>query len=141
MSGVSAAGGSLPACLRLISHMAKQNCSGFSFPSCFMSHKFLNLSCCAPRQRIDFSNSLLPTRKAHTTSSGLLSNSGQMLTLSTPSGSLIRLRTRMAGTGGLLSPFTRCSKKRMLSSWVGMFSGYLGGLSFSVLCSCSLVLS
>ena len=41
MSGVRAAGGSLPACFRCISHMAKANCSGFNFPSCFMSHRFL----------------------------------------------------------------------------------------------------
>ena len=42
ISGVRDAGGSLPDCFRLISHMASANCSGFNFPSWLMSHKFLN---------------------------------------------------------------------------------------------------
>ena len=44
MSGVSAAGGSFPACFCWISHMANANCSGLSLPSWFMSHRFLKSS-------------------------------------------------------------------------------------------------
>ena len=44
ISGVNAAGGSLPDCFRFINHIARANCSGFNLPSCFISHKFLKVS-------------------------------------------------------------------------------------------------
>ena len=43
MSGVRAAGGSLPACFCWINHMANANCSGFNFPSWLMSQRFLKM--------------------------------------------------------------------------------------------------